>query len=77
MAHHKYFVVLHEGKWKISYDGKHYGPYDTQRLAYLSAAEAAKKAGDKGDQAQVFIQGKDNQFRAEWTYGKDPYPPPG
>lgn len=75
--HHKYYVVLHEGRWKITYDTDRYGPYQTQRDAYLTAVDAAKEAGEHGDQAQVFIQGRDNQFRAEWTYGKDPYPPPG
>ena len=78
MAHHKYFVVFHQGQWKINYNGKHYGPYANQRAAYQDAVETAQKAGKKGDQAQVFIQRRDNnQWRAEWTYGKDPYPPPG
>ena len=78
MAHHDYYVVHHQGEWKISYQQKHYGPYNTQRDAYRVAVDTAKKAGDGGDTAQVHIQRKDNnQFRTEWTYGKDPYPPPG
>jgi hypothetical protein len=78
MAHHDYYVVHHQGEWKISYNGKHYGPYDTQRIAYLIAVDAAQKAGTGGDTAQVHIQRRDNnQWRTEWTYGKDPYPPPG
>lgn len=70
----QYFVVLHEGQWKISFNGKHYGPYDTQRAAIRAAVDAAHKAA--GD-AQVLVQGQDNKFRTEWTYGNDPYPPPG
>lgn len=77
MAHDKYFVVLDEGQWKISYNGKHYGPYSTQAKANRVAIDTAKKSGDKGNQAQVFVQGRDSKFRAEWTYGDDPYPPPG
>ena len=77
MAHHQYYVVLHDDQWKVTYDGKRYGPYDTQREAYSDAVEAAKHEGSKGHQAQVFIQGGDNEFRVEWTYGRDPYPPPG
>lgn len=78
MARHEYYVVFHENEWKVKYNGKHYGPYRTQRIAYEDAVEAAQKAGRKGEQAQVFIQRRDNnQFRIEWTYGKDPYPPPG
>lgn len=26
MARAQYFVVHHQGQWKISFDGKHYGP---------------------------------------------------
>lgn len=74
MARAQYFVVLHEGQWKISFNGKHYGPYNTQKQAIRSAVDAAYKA--EGD-AQVLIQGEDNKFRTEWTYGNDPYPPPG
>jgi hypothetical protein len=25
----------------------------------------------------VLVQGQNNQFRTEWTYGHDPYPPRG
>jgi hypothetical protein len=74
MARTQYVVVLHEQEWKISLAGKHYGPYATQKLAIRAAVDAAQKAG--GD-AQVLVQGQNNQFRTEWTYGHDPYPPPG
>ena len=74
MARAQYFVVLHNGQWKISYNQKHYGPYNTQKAAIRAAVDAAHKA--EGD-AQVLVQGANNQFRTEWTYGHDPYPPPG
>lgn len=77
MAREQYFVVLHQGQWKISYTQKHYGPYTTQREAIKAAVDAAHKAGVKGLDAQVLVQGENNQFRTEWTYGHDPYPPPG
>src|SRR5215204_322024 len=69
----RYFVVLHDKQWKISFADKHYGPYRTQRDAIRVAVDAAHKA--EGD-AQVLVQGQNNQFRTEWTYGNDPYPPP-
>jgi hypothetical protein len=25
----------------------------------------------------VLVQNRENQFRTEWSYGNDPYPPPG
>ena len=77
MEHHKYYVMFHDGQWKVSYDGTRYGPYDTQREAYRDAVDVAKKEGDKGHRAQVFIQLKEDEFRAGWTYGSDPYPPSG
>jgi hypothetical protein len=77
MARSVYYVVLHQGQWKIKYNDKHYGPYSSQRNAIRSAVDAAQKAGEKGNGGQVLVQGENNQFRTEWTYGNDPYPPPG
>jgi hypothetical protein len=78
LARTQYVVVLHQGEWKISLGGKHYGPYRTQREAIREAVDTARKEGQSNaDGAQVLVQGEDNRFRTEWTYGKDPYPPPG
>lgn len=77
MARTRYFVVRHQGEWKIKLGDKHYGPYRTQANAIRAAVDAAHKLGEKGGDAQVMVQGTDSKFRAEWTYGHDPYPPPG
>ena len=77
MARLQYFVVLHQNEWKVKFDGKHYGPYGTQAQANRAAIDAAHEAGAMGYDAQVLVQGRDNQWRTEWTYGNDPYPPPG
>ncbi len=77
MARERYYVVLHDGEWKITYKEKHYGPYKTQRDAIRVAVDAAHKVGEKGSDAQVLVQGENNHWRTEWTYGNDPYPPPG
>lgn len=77
MARAQYVVVSHQGQWKISYNGQHHGPYSTQKAAIRAAVDAAHKAGNLGHDAQVLIQGENNQFRTEWTYGHDPYPPKG
>lgn len=77
MARLHYFVVLHEGHWKINYEGQHYGSYLTQREAIHAAVQSAHNAGQKGHDAQVLVQGTDHKFRTEWTYGHDPYPPVG
>jgi hypothetical protein len=72
MAHAQYIVVRHQGQWKISLAGTHYGPYTTQKDAICAAVEAAYEAGRMGLDGQVLIQ---DRFRKEWTYGRDPYPP--
>lgn len=77
MARTQYVVIHHQGQWKISFEGKLYGPYDTQAAAIRKAVDAAHEAGKKGHDSQVLIQGTDNKFRTEWTYGHDPYPPKG
>ena len=48
------------------------GPYATQRDAIRASVDAAYEAGRKGLNGQVLLQ---DQFRTEWTYGEDPYPP--
>jgi hypothetical protein len=73
----RYLVVLHQGEWKISFEEKHYGPYRTQADAIRAAVDAAHRSGNSGHDSQVLVQGQNHQFRTEWTYGHDPYPPPG
>ena len=68
MDHTPYVVFRDQGQWKIKSNCVHYGPYATQRDAVRAAVDAAQKAGN----GQVLLQ---DQFRIEWTYGKDPYPP--
>lgn len=77
MARAQYFVVKHDGQWKVKHNDQHYGPYTTQRDAIRDAVNAAHKTGQNGIDAQVLIQGEDYKFRVEWTYGNDPYPPKG
>ena len=72
MAHIPYIVFREQGQWAIKSNGMHYGPYATQRDAVRAAVDAAHEAGLKGLYGQVLLQ---DQFRTEWTFGKDPYPP--
>jgi len=73
----QYYVVFHQNEWKISFQSTHFGPYATQAIAIRAAVDAAHTSGGKGYAAQVLIQGLNNQWRTEWTYGNDPYPPKG
>lgn len=77
MARTIYYVVLHQGQWKIKMNDVHYGPYETQAKAIAAAKSAAYANARKQIDSQVLVQGGNNQFRTEWTYGKDPFPPAG
>lgn len=78
MSRAQYVVVLHEDEWTVSFDGRHYGPYPTQAAAIEAAIGSANAVGSGGQEAEVLVQGRDNIFRTEWTYGQqDPYPPHG
>ena len=72
MTHTPYVVFREQRQWHVKSNGVHYGPYPTQRDAIRAAVDAAYEAGRKGLNGQVLLQ---DQFRTEWTYGKDPYPP--
>lgn len=77
MARSVFYVVLNQNQWKIKFGEQHYGPYETQAKAIRQAVDWAHDHGKKGHDAQVLVQGQNNQFRTEWTYGNDPYPPRG
>lgn len=76
MTRAQYFVLSNGGSWKIRHNNNDY-LYDTQRAAITAAVDAAHKSGQKGYDAQVLVQRVGGEWRAEWTYGHDPYPPPG
>jgi hypothetical protein len=72
-----YYVVLYQNQWRITFNDQRYGPYASQRAAIDEADKCARQAHKDGYDAQVLVQGVDNKFRVEWTYGHDPYPPRG
>lgn len=76
MARAHYFVLSNGGSWKVQFEGKDY-PYGTQQEAMSAAVHAARSSGQSGHDAQVLVQGQNGQWRTEWTYGNDPYPPRG
>ena len=61
----QYFVVLHEGEWKIKHDGQHSEPYSTQREAIRDAVAGARESGDSGRNAKGLVHGEDLLFRTE------------
>jgi TPP-dependent trihydroxycyclohexane-1,2-dione (THcHDO) dehydratase len=73
----KFYVISNDGKWTIEHLSKNLGTYKTQTEAMDDARKMAKRQHDEGHKAQVLVQGKDKQFRTEWTYGDDPTETPG
>jgi hypothetical protein len=69
-----YAVLRQKGVWKIKQQDKFVGPYGSQQEAIDQAIKAAYKAGLKGYDAEVHIQGGDKKFRPEWIYGQSPDP---
>lgn len=61
-----YSVVLHNREWKISFNGRHYGPYPSRMAAVDAAREAAHRARQIGHDAHVLVQGGDFRFRIDW-----------
>ena len=43
--------------------------------AIRAAIDAAHLIGSRGEDAQVLVQDENMQFRTEWTFGQDVYPP--
>lgn len=68
MSRIQYFVTLYQGQWHVSHNGRRYGPYRTQADAIAAARASARNTPN----SQVLVQGQNNQFRTEWTYGNDP-----
>ena len=51
MAAEQYLVLCHDGEWKITFNGKQYGPYESQEDAIEAAVEAAYAMGEIGIEA--------------------------
>ena len=73
MTRTQFFITHYQGQWYVKLNGVRYGPYATQRLAIRDAVDSAHRTPN----SQVMVQNLFSQWRAEWTYGQDPYPPPG
>ena len=70
------YVLSHGAKWKVKCDHCDSEVKDTQ----VEAIKVTKRhvAGlPAGTLSQILIQRDNGQFRAEWTYGEDPFPPEG
>jgi len=56
MAREQFFVLLHEGRWKIKHNGQHSRPYNTKVEAIKDAIDQAHDAQKKGCLSSVVVQ---------------------
>jgi hypothetical protein len=71
MAAEQYLILRDDGGWKITFNGRHYGPYESQEAAVEAAVDAAYAMGEIGIDAQVAVEDLDRQVRTAWSYGED------
>jgi hypothetical protein len=70
----RYFVSPDGDNWKVTKEG---GSVIGHHRLKKDAVRAAIDEAHANPPSQVLVQGQDGQFQTEWTYGQDPYPPPG
>ena len=71
MAPEQYLILLHNDEWKIKFNGRLYGPYESRDAALEAAIEVAEAMGDIGIGAQVAVLETETNVRTAWTYEED------
>jgi hypothetical protein len=68
------YVVRHGQQWGVRGEGNDRltAVFDTQ-----ADALARGRAIAQNERSELRIQDSDGKFREAWSYGKDPFPPPG
>lgn len=68
------YVVRHGQQWGVRGEGN-----DRLTAVFDTQAEALTRgrAIAQNERSELRIQDSDGKFREAWSYGKDPFPPPG
>ena len=69
----EFYVVRHQGAWRIRVNGKHHGDYESRLLAINAAVTEAQAAGPG---AKVFSTGIVSQYSDEWSSNHNTNSPP-
>lgn len=72
----KIYVLSHEDKWKVQCEHCNSQIVNTQTEA-IGIARSHVGTKPAGTLSQILVQRDGGQWRTEWTYGSDPYPPKG
>ena len=68
MAPEQYLILRHDDEWKISFNGKLYGPYESREAAVEAAIEVAQAMADIGIDAHVAVQEPDASVHTAWSH---------
>ena len=75
MALALYYVLLDGTQWKVRHSQKDQHSVQHRDRGLEGGHHCCSISQAKtGTQAQVFVQNRDGKWRAEWTYGYDPFP---
>lgn len=78
MAQHGRLFVSPDGlNWKVQWEGGQVDSRHPTQVAAIGRARAVVRSLPPGTCSQILVQRPDGTWREEWTYGRDPYPPPG
>lgn len=70
------YVLSHGNQWKVQCDHCKSQITSTQAEA-IQIAKKHVASLTAGTLSQILVQGQNGQWRTEWTYGQDPFPPRG
>jgi len=70
------YVLSHGQQWKVQCEHCNSEITNTQDEAIKLAKRHVSELS-AGTLSQILIQRDNGQFRTEWTYGQDPFPPRG
>lgn len=66
-----YIVIESRGGWYVDFEGKAYGPFDSQDTAAIEAGDLAKFSAHAGRRSQVQIPDGSGKYRIAWQSGTD------
>ncbi len=77
MARIEYKVLSDKVDWRITRNSVDISTHGNKDDAVNKARGLAKADKADGHDTQLLIQRGDGTWQTEWTYGNDPFPPPG
>jgi hypothetical protein len=77
MARQVIYVLSHGTKWKVKCDQCTKDEIKETQAEAIKDAKKHVSSLPAGTLSEIRIQGRDGKWQTEWTYGQDPFPPPG